>query len=206
MFESAATPIGTIGASEPPVRTTSASPVAISRSASWNAMTDVAHAATWVITGPVSLYSIDSMQAAIEPDSAGTANADTNRGPFVSWTWVPSMIASIPPPPVLTTTPTRSRSSSVIAAKSMPDAVTASLPAAVARWMNRLMRRAIFASMNFGRVEVEDLRGDLDLERGRVEGPDPAGAGHAVAQVRPVGLEVVADRHDRAEAGDHGTA
>ena len=31
----------------------------------------------------------------------------------------------------------------------MPDAVTASLPAAVARWMNRLMRRAIFASMNW---------------------------------------------------------
>ena len=34
----------------------------------------MAHAATWVITGPVSPYSIDSMQPAIEPDSAGIAN------------------------------------------------------------------------------------------------------------------------------------
>ena len=52
-------------------------------------MTDVAQAATCVITGPVSLYSIDSMQAAIEPESAGIAKADTKRGPLVSWTWVP---------------------------------------------------------------------------------------------------------------------
>ena len=147
MLASAATPIGTTGASEPPATTTSHSPVRMRRSASWNAMTDVAHAATWVITGPVSLYSIDSMHAAIEPDSAGTANADTNRGPFWSCTCVPSMIASIPPPPVLTTTPTRSRWSSSIAAKSIPLAATASLPAPVARWMNRLIRRAIFGSM-----------------------------------------------------------
>jgi len=58
------------------------------------------------------------------------------------------MIASIPPPPVFMTTPTRSRWSSSIAAKSIPDEVTASLPAAVARWMNRLIRRTILASMN----------------------------------------------------------
>ena len=109
MFESAARPIGQIGASEPPVRTTSHSPERIRRSASWKAMTEVAHAATWVITGPVRPYSIESMQAAIEPDRAGTANGLTKRGPFWSWTWVPSMICSIPPPPVLTTTPTRSR-------------------------------------------------------------------------------------------------
>ena len=64
MFASAATPIGTTGASEPPARTTSHSPVRIRRSASWKAMTDVAHAATWVITGPVSPYSIDSSAAA----------------------------------------------------------------------------------------------------------------------------------------------
>ena len=37
-------------------------------------MTDVAQAATWVMTGPVRPYSIESMQAPIEPDSAGTAN------------------------------------------------------------------------------------------------------------------------------------
>ena len=74
-------------------------------------MTDVAQAATWVMTGPVRPHSIDSIAAAIEPDSAGTANGDTKRGPFWSWTWVPSMICSMPPPPVLTTTPTRSRCS-----------------------------------------------------------------------------------------------
>ena len=74
MLDSAATPIGQIGASEPPVRTTSHSPVWMRRSASWKAMTDVAQAATWVMTGPVRPYSIDSMQAPIEPDRAGTAN------------------------------------------------------------------------------------------------------------------------------------
>ena len=92
-------------------------------------------------------YSIDSRQPAIDPDSAGIANGDTNRGPFWSWTWVPSMISSIPPPPVFTTTPTRSRSSSVIAAKSIPEDATASLPAPIARWMKRLIRRAILASI-----------------------------------------------------------
>ena len=74
MFASAAMPIGTTGASDPPVRTTSHSPDRMSRSASWNAMTDVAHAATWVMTGPVSPHSIESSAAPIEPDSAGIAN------------------------------------------------------------------------------------------------------------------------------------
>ena len=110
-------------------------------------MTDVAQAATWVMTGPVRPYSIDSRAAPIEPDRAGMANGDTNRGPFWSWTCVPSMICSIPPPPVLTTTPTRSRWSWSIAAKSIPESRTASLPAAIAKWMNRLIRRAILASI-----------------------------------------------------------
>ena len=57
------------------------------------------------------------------------------------------MIASIPPPPVLTTTPTRSRCSWLIAAKSIPLSATASLPAAIAKWMKRVIRRAIFGSM-----------------------------------------------------------
>jgi len=61
--------------------------------------------------------------------------------------WVPSMICSIPPPPVLTTTGTRSRCSSLIASKSMRESATASLPEAIAKWMKRLIRRAIFASM-----------------------------------------------------------
>ena len=122
MFASAATPIGQIGASEPPVRTTSHSPSRMSRSASWKAMTDVAQAATWVMTGPVRPYSIDSMQARHRArQRRDRERADTKRGPFWSWTCVPSMICSIPPPPVLTTTPTRSRWSWSIAAKSIPE-------------------------------------------------------------------------------------
>ncbi len=201
MLDSAATPIGTTGASEPPASTTSHSPAAISRSASWNAMTDVAHAATWVMTGPVRPYSIDSRQPAIDPDSAGIANGDTNRGPFWSWTWVPSMISSIPPPPVFTTTPTRSRCSSVIAAKSMPDERDRLL-ARAHREVDEAAHPAGHLGVHHGRrVVAEHLGRDLDLEPGRVEGLDAAGPGDRVAQVRPVGLEVVADRHHGAETG-----
>ena len=82
MLASAATPIGTTGASEPPARTTSHSPLWMRRNASWKAMTELAQAATWVITGPVRCHSIDSIAAPIEPDNAGTANAETKRGPF----------------------------------------------------------------------------------------------------------------------------
>ena len=85
-----------------------------------------------------------------------------------------------------------------------PQSATASLPAAIAKWMKRLIRRAIFGSMNVARVEVEDLGRDPDLERRRVEALDQARPGHARDEVRPVGREVVADRHDGAEAGDDG--
>jgi len=56
------------------------------------------------------------------------------------------------------------------------------------------------------RVEVEDLGGDADLERRRVETPDQAGPGHPGDKVRPVRREVIADRHDGTEPGHHGTA
>ena len=140
-------PTSRTGASEPPVRTTSHSPVAIRRSASWKAITEVAQAATWVMTGPVRPYSIDSMQAAIEPESAGIANGETNRGPRSRRTCVPSMICSIPPPPVLTTTPNRSLASWSNAAGSRSADASASFAAAIAKWMKRLIRRAILASM-----------------------------------------------------------
>ena len=169
-------------------------------------MTDVAQAATWVMTGPVRWYSIDSMQAAIEPDRAGTANGLTKRGPFWSWTCVPSMICSIPPPPVLTTTPTRSSWSWSIAAKSIPESRTASL-AGAHRELDEAAHPAGHLGVHHGRrVEVEDLGRDPDLERRRVEAPDLAGPGHAGDQVRPVRREVVADRHDGAEPGHDGPA
>src|SRR5665811_663486 len=147
MLPSAAMPTSRIGASEPPVRTTSHSPVAMSRSASWNAITDVAHAATCVMTGPVMPYSMLSMHAAIEPEREGIANGETNRGPRSRRTRVPSTTCSIPPPPVLTTTPNRSRASWSNVAGSSPADASASFAAAIPKWMKRLIRRAIFASM-----------------------------------------------------------
>ncbi len=147
MLPSAAMPTGRIGASLPPVRTTSTSPDWIRRRASWKAMIEVAQAAVWAMTGPVRPNSIESMQAAIEPERAGIANGLTKRGPRVSAVCVPSMISSMPPPPVFTTTPTRSSCSGVMAAKSRPAWAIASLPAAIAKWMKRLIRRAILGSM-----------------------------------------------------------
>ena len=94
----------------------------------------------------------------------------------------------------------------LIAAKSIPASATASLPAAIANAMNRLIRRAIFGSMGDGRVEVEDLGRDLDLERRRVEALDRRVPVTPGLEVRPVGREVVADRHDRAETGHDGAA
>ena len=147
MFASAAKAIGRSGASEPPATTTSHSPVAISRSASWNAMTPDAQAATWVMTGPVSPYFIETWAAAMLPDTAGIANGLTWPGPFSHSVLAPSITCSMPPPPVLMTTATRSRSSGVQAAKSSPERSTASVAAATPKWMNRLIRRTIFRSI-----------------------------------------------------------
>jgi len=54
------------------------------------------------------------------------------------------------------------------------------------------------------RVEVEDLGRDPNLERGRIEALDLARPGHPGDQVRPIRLEVIADRHDGPEPGDDG--
>ena len=110
-------------------------------------MTELAHAATWVMTGPVRPYSMDSRQAAMEPDRAGMANGLTWPGPLALRVAVPSMTCSCPPPLVLTATATRSRWSRSYASKSRPECATASLPAAMPRWMKRLIRRAILRSM-----------------------------------------------------------
>jgi hypothetical protein len=47
------------------------------RRPSMKAMTLLAQAATWVMTGPVMPYLIETWQAAIEPESAGIANGET---------------------------------------------------------------------------------------------------------------------------------
>ena len=46
-------------------------------------MTPLAQAATWVMTGPVRPYFIDTSAAAIDPDRAGIANGETWPGPLV---------------------------------------------------------------------------------------------------------------------------
>ena len=147
MLPSAATATGRIGASVPPASTRSHSPARISRSASWKQITLLAQAATCVITGPVMPYLIETWAAAIEPDRAGMAKGETWPGPRRLSVSVPSMTCSMPPPPVLTTTPIRSRSSADAVERSSPAARTASSAAAIAKWMKRLIRRAILRSM-----------------------------------------------------------
>ncbi len=147
MFPSAANAIGRSGASAPPTSTTSQSPSWMSRRPSRNAITELAHAATCVITGPVRPYFIETMHAAMDPDRPGMANGLTWPGPFCSSACVPSTTCSSPPPPVLIATPTRSRRSGDHPEKSSPACVTASCAAAIPKWMNRLIRRAIFRSI-----------------------------------------------------------
>ena len=146
MLPRAAKATGRSGASEPPAMITSHSPERMRRRASWNAMTLLAQAATWVMTGPVRPYFMLTRAAAIDPDRAGMANGLTWPGPFSARVAVPSMTCSIPPPPVLMTTPTRSRRSGDQSLKSRPECSTASAEAAMAKWMKRLIRRAIFRS------------------------------------------------------------
>ena len=111
------------------------------------------------------------------------------------------MIASIPPPPVFTTTPTRSRCSWLIAAKSIPLSATASLPAAIAKWMKRVIRRAIFGSMAIVGSKPRTSAAIWTSNPLGVEALDPARPGHARDEVRPVRRKVVPDRHHAAEAG-----
>ncbi len=165
MFDSAATPIGKIGASEPPVRTTSHSPVRMSRSASWKAMTDVAQAATWVMTGPVSPYSIDSMQAPIEPDSAGTANGRDEARPLVVVDVGPvddlldAAAAGVDDDADPVALLGRHR-------REVDPGVADGLLAGAHREVDEPAHPARHLRVHHGaRVEVEDLGGDLDLER-----------------------------------------
>jgi hypothetical protein len=110
-------------------------------------MTPDAQAATWVMTGPVSPYFIDTWAAAIDPESAGMAKGLTWPGPLSRIMSAPSMTISIPPPPVFTMTATRSRCSSVMDAKSIPERSTASVAAATPKCTKRLIRRTILRSI-----------------------------------------------------------
>ena len=148
MLASAAKATGSSGASEPPARTTSTSPRWIIRRPSRNAMTELAQAATWVMTGPVRPYSMDSWQAAIEPDSAGMANGLTWPGPLALSVAVPSMTCSWPPPDGVD----GDRDPVALLGRPVAEVeagVRARPPCRrpCPRWMKRLMRRAILRSM-----------------------------------------------------------
>ena len=144
-------------------------------------------------------------QAAIEPDSAGMANGLTWPGPLSRIVSAPSMTCSIPPPLVLTATATRSRCSGLIARSRCPSRSTASVPAAMPRWMNRLIRRAILRSIvDVGSKPLTSaaIRTSKPVGSKVVIGPPP----DAGKEVAPERLGVVADRRDGAQAGDDGAS
>ena len=197
MLPSAATPIGTTGASEPPVRTTSHSPVRMSRRASWKAMTDVAHAATWVMTGPVSPYSIESRHARHRPRQRRHGERADEPRTLAVLDVRPVDDLLDPAAAGVDDDADAVALLRLIAAKSMPESRTASLPAPIARWMKRDHPAGHLRVHDGGRVEVEDLGRDLDLDPRRIEALDSARPGDPGDEVRPVRREVVADRHDR---------
>ena len=77
-------PIGTIVASEPPARKTSASSSKIIRQASPMAWHAVAHAETGAKFGPLQPNSIETSPLAMFAIIIGMVNGDTRPGPFLS--------------------------------------------------------------------------------------------------------------------------
>ena len=207
MLDSAATPIGTTGASEPPVSTTSHSPVGDQpervvegddrRGAGGDLGHDRAgqpvlhrqHAARHRPRQrrhrerghePRALGVVDVRPVDDRLDAAAAGVDDDADAVALARASSPRSRCPTPRPPPC--------------------------PAPIARWMNRLIRRAILGSMTLLGSKSSTSAAIWTSNAGRVERADPARAGHAVLEVAPVGLEVVADGHDRAEAGDDGTA
>ena len=150
-------------------------------------------------------YFIETWQAAIEPDSAGMANGETWPGPFSARTWRSVDDLLEPAAAGVDARPRRGRAGPGRMARSRcPASSTASVAAAIARWMKRLIRRAILRSMPMRRVEVLDLGRDPDVEARRIELRDRADADDAGEEVLPVRRGGVADGGDGAEAGDDG--
>ena len=165
--------------------TTSHSPVAIRRSASWKAMTPDAQAATWVMTGPVRPYFIETWAAAMLPETAGMANGLTWPGPFSQSVLAPSMTCSMPPPPVLMTTadpvPLLGRPGGEVEPRALDGLGRGGHPE-VDEPAHPADHLAVHRER---RVEVLDLGRDLHVVAGRVEGRDRPGPGDAGEEVRP---------------------
>ena len=204
MLESAAKPIFSSGASEPPAMTTSASPLWIMRRPSRKQMTLEAQAATWVMTGPVKPYSMESWQAAMEPDRAGMAKGLTKRAPLVLMVSCPSMTCSMPPPEVFTATATRSRCSGL-----QSDGVEARVRHGFLGGGHAEVDEAAHPPRHLGvhgdrGVEALDLGGDAHVEVRGIEVGDGSAAAHAGHGIGPERGVVVADGCDGAQAGHDG--
>src|SRR5690606_3063593 len=144
MFERLAIADGVRPPSVPPVMTTSASPRWIMCTASTNAWTPAAQAATEVTVGPWILNCIATWLDAMFGANSGIRNGLTRFGPLSRRTLTSCSIVGIPPPPVLTITPTRSVFSPVTSNFACS---RASRVAATANCANRSMRRAALKSM-----------------------------------------------------------
>ena len=133
-------------------------------------MIEVAQAATWVMTGPVSPYSIDSMQAPIEPDRAGMANGRDEARPLrvVDVGAVDDLLDAAAAGVDDDRRPGRA-ASWAIAAKSMPG-VGDGLLAGGHREVDEPAHPTGHLGVHVGRrVEVQDLGRDPDLVVRRVE-------------------------------------
>src|SRR3972149_5059512 len=180
-----------------------------------------AEAAAGVSPEPVRPYSIESWQAAIEPERAGMAKGLTCPGPRSRSGSSPPLTSSLPPPPGL---PPPGAPLPPAAAAGFPAARRAAPPLRApvaeveARVGHRLLARghgevdeAAHAARHLAvhgdrRVEVLDLGGDAHVVGAGVEGGDRAAAAHARHEVAPERGVVVSDRRHRAEAGDDGAA
>ena len=147
----------------------------------------------------MSPYSIESRQAAIEPESAGMAKGLTKRGPRSSVVTCPSMTCSSPPPPVLTI------DADTIALLRRPVAeVEAGVGHGLLAGGHGEVDEAAHAPRHLavhagGGIEVLDLGCDAHVEIGGVEVGDGSATAHARLGVGPEGGVVVADGRDRAD-------
>src|SRR5882757_710637 len=137
-------PLGVVAISPPPAIIMSASPYWIVRIPSPMAWVDVVHAVTTPRFGPFRPYLIDRCPPIMLTIEAGMKNGEIFRGPpFRKLSYSCSMVPR-PPMPAPQTAPQRSASSLL---KSIPDSVTAWIPAATPQCMNSSTRRACVGVM-----------------------------------------------------------
>ena len=122
----------------------SASPYWIVRMAIPIAWVEVVQAVTTPRFGPFSPYLIDRWPEIMLMIEAGMKNGEILRGPPFNQLSCSASIVSRPPMPAPVTAPARSGSTLL---KSIPESVTAWMPAANPYCMNSSMRRASFGVM-----------------------------------------------------------